>query len=200
MSIGGKVPTRRGDFRLMVRTARLVLSVPTYAFVAVVSGTVALTAFVMTQNATLVSDTVIGGSLPVANRLTILSEIYPFVGGFYDTPSSVAMVGLAVLSGINIALVTYHFREHDLSASGSGGSAFGVVLGVLGAGCAACGSAVLFGVLSVFGAGGLVLALPFEGLEISLLAVVVLFLSTYWLSEGMRGGEVAGCPIDVTDS
>jgi hypothetical protein len=27
--------------------------------------------------------------------------------------------------------------------------------------------------------------------------VVVLILSLYWLADGMRGGTVAGCPVDV---
>ncbi|ERH06686.1 MAG: hypothetical protein J07HN4v3_02309 [Halonotius sp. J07HN4] len=101
------------------------------------------------------------------------------------------------LVGANLALVTYHFREHDLSAAGSGGSLLGVALGVLGAGCAACGSAILLGVLSVFGASGLVLLLPLGGLELSLLAVIALVLSTYWVADGMRGGEIQGCPITV---
>jgi hypothetical protein len=93
--------------------------------------------------------------------------------------------------------VAYHVREHGLSAEGSGGSAIGVFLGLLGAGCAACGSAILVGVLSLVGAAGLATALPLEGLEFSGLAVVALLLSTYWLADGMRGGEIRGCPVDL---
>lgn len=194
--MGGRLPTRRKDIRLIGRTTRLVLSVPLYAVLAVVVSFVSLTAFTVSQNWGFFTGTVVGGNLPLTNRLVILSEFYPFVGTFYGTAASVAMVVIAVLAGVNIALVTYHFREHEISASGGGGSLVGVVLGLLGAGCAACGSAVLLGVLSLFGAGGLVLALPFDGLEISLLAVVALLLSTYWIADGMRGGEVAGCPIE----
>lgn len=195
--MGARIPTGADDLRLMARTVRLVVSVPVYAFIGIVAGFVAVTGFVLTQNLSLVTDTVIGSSLPVSNRLVILSEIYPFVGNFYSTPAAVAMSVLAVLVGVNIALVTYHFREHEVSASGSGGSVMGIGLGVLGAGCAACGSALLFGLLSLFGAGSLVFLLPFDGLEVTVLAATALLLSTYWIAEGMRGGKVEGCPIDI---
>lgn len=195
--MSGRLPTSTTDLRLMTKTARLVLSRPTYAVVAVVASVVAVTGFAVSQNLSLVGNSVVGGSLPLTNRLVILSEIYPFVGGFYGAPAASAMVVVSALTGVNIAMVTYHFREHDISTSGSAGSLFGVALGLLGAGCAACGSALLLGVLSLFGASGLVLVLPLDGLEISLAAVVALLLSTYWLADGMRGGEVAGCPIDV---
>jgi len=72
----------------------------------------------------------------------------------------------------------------------------GVVLGVLGAGCAACGSTVLVGLLSLLGVSVSLVALPLEGLEFALGAVVVLVLSIYWLADGMRGGRVRGCPVD----
>ncbi|MFC6724776.1 hypothetical protein ACFQE1_10400 [Halobium palmae] len=52
-------------------------------------------------------------------------------------------------------------------------------------------------VFSLFGASGLLLLLPLEGLEFSLLAGVALVLSMYWIADGMRGGEVNGCPVDV---
>lgn len=63
------------------------------------------------------------------------------------------------------------------------------------AGCAACGSAVLAGLLSLFGVAGAGTLLPLDGLEFSLLALVALVLSIYWVAEGMRGGEIRGCPV-----
>ena len=38
---------------------------------------------------------------------------------------------------------------------------------------------------------------PPDGLEFALGAVVVLTLSIYWLADGMRGGEINGCPVDI---
>lgn len=93
-------------------------------------------------------------------------------------------------------MAVYHFREHRVSVQQGGTSAAGVLLGTLGAGCAACGSAVLVGLLSLFGVSTSLLFLPLDGLEFALGAVVVLLLSVFWLADGMRGGEIDGCPVE----
>ena len=181
----------------MGRTARLVLSIPAYALVAVVGATLGLTLFVATQNSQAVLDLVVGGSLPLGSRVTILLELYPFTGSVYGPLTSAVLCLLAALVGVDVAMVAYHVREHGLSAREGGGSAVGLILGTLGAGCAACGTAILAGLLSLVGGAGLVTLLPLEGLELSLVASVVVVLSIYWLAEGMRGGEINGCPVDI---
>ena len=189
------LPTRTADWRLLARTLRLVLGIPVYAVVALVAAFLTLTLFVYSQNFALVSFAV-SGQLGLDDSLTILVGLYPFVGDSFTLLQEIALVGVAILSGVDIAFVTYHLREHGISAAETGGGAVGVFLGLLGAGCAACGSAILVGVLSLFGAAGLVTLLPFEGLEFVGLAVIALVLSMYWLADGMRGGEIRGCPID----
>nr|WP_245576027.1 hypothetical protein [Haloplanus natans] len=186
------LPLRRDDWRLMGRTARLVLGVPAYALLGVVAAAVALTGFVLSQNLPFVGD-VLAGPVPASALL----ELYPFVGISYGPVTGTVVVLVSLLVGVDIALVAYHVREHRLSAEGSGGSLIGVLLGTLGAGCAACGSAILAGVLSLFGAAGLVTLLPLDGLEFAILALAALVLSIHWLADGMRGGEIRGCPVDL---
>lgn len=190
------VPSGRDDVRLVGRTARLVLSLPAYALVALLTTLAALTAFAVAQNLTLVTDVVVGGSLPVGTRLSVLLELFPVVGALYSPAQSVVVLAVAALVGVDVAMVVYHLREHGVSARSGGGSLAGVVLGTLGAGCAACGTAVLAGLLSLVGVGGATLLLPFEGLELGVLAALSLLLSMFWLADGMRGGEINGCPID----
>lgn len=191
-----RLPTSRADARLVARTVRLVLSIPVYAVVGVTGALVALSAFVLSQNLPLVGALVVGGSLPLAARLTLLANLYPVVGNAYDTATTTVLLLVAAVVGANVALVVYHLREHRVSLTQGSGSLAGVVLGTLGAGCVACGSALLAGVLSLVGGSGVLLALPLDGLEFALLALVPLVLSTYWLADGMRGGEVNGCPVD----
>lgn len=188
-------PTTGSDWRRMGRTARLVLSVPSYAAVALVAAVVGLSLFVFSLNVPLVRFA-LSGDLSPGTRTTLLASLYPFVGTAFDRLQSTLLVVVAVLFGVDVALVAYHLREHGASLSAGGGSAVGGVLGALGAGCAACGSAVLVGVLSLLGVSTSLLFLPLEGLEFSLLAVVALALSIHWVAEGMRGAEVAGCPVD----
>ena len=194
---GVSLPTRATDWRLMARTARLVLSLPAYGALAVVTAIAALSTFVLTQNPGFVSAVVLFGSADAVTRLQALLGLYPLFGSAYSIPVAAVLLLVSVLVGVNLAMVAYHIREHDLGAREGAGSAAGVLLGIVGAGCAACGSAVLAGVLTLVGAGGLLTLLPFHGLEFALLALVAVLLSTYWLAMGMRGGEIAGCPVDI---
>ena len=195
-TLGVRLPTSAADLRLVVRTARLVLRLPAYAVTALVVTLATLSAFVLSQNLALVGDVVLGGSLPLDARLRVVTELYPFVGTSYSAVTGSALIVVSALTGVNLAMVAYHVREHGLSPEGSGGSIAGVLLGALGAGCAACGSAVLAGVLSLVGASSLALLLPLDGVEFALLASVALLLSMFWLAEGMRGGVIGGCPVD----
>ena len=191
-----RFPTRQRDWHLMGRTIYLVLRVPAYLVLAVLASLASLALFSIPQNWALFLDVVVGGQLPLDSRAMLLLELLPFVGTSFTVAQGLVLVLAAVLAGLNIALATYHFREHRVSLSAGSGSIGGLVLGTLGAGCAACGTAVLAGLLSLVGAAGVLTILPLEGLEIAFLAVVFIGLSIWWLADGMRGGEIAGCPVD----
>ncbi|ERG90919.1 MAG: hypothetical protein J07HQW1_00949 [Haloquadratum walsbyi J07HQW1] len=180
----------------MGRIIKLVLTIPRYAIIAVIAAVAALTLFVLSLNIQLVTDLIISGALPLTDRIMILIELYPFIGTSFGLLSGALLSTVSALTGVNVAMAGYHIREHELTVAGSGASMLGIVFGTLGAGCAACGSAVLLGILGLFGISTSLLFLPLDGLEFAILALVVITLSIYWLADGMRGGMVNGCPID----
>ena len=188
------LPTRGADWRLMGRTARLVLGGPGYALLAALAAVAALSLFVFSLNLSLV-EFALGGALGPAATVELLLQLYPFVGTAFPPLQGGLLVAVAALTGVDVAMAVYHVREHDLGVE-AGTGLVGVVFGTLGAGCAACGSAVLLGVLSLFGVGTLTV-LPLDGLEFAVLGLVVVLLSIYWLADGMRGGEIRGCPVDL---
>lgn len=186
-SFGPRLPTRRRDWALTGRVVGTVLRRPAYGILAGVTALLALAGFVVAGNATVVLDLVVGGDLPVVDRLRLLARLAPFGGGV-GPAGRVAVVAVAALLGVDVALLASHAREHDLSLrAGAGGSA-GVLLATLGAGCGLCGASLLAGLLAMAGvAGGLVL-LPFHGLEVLAVAAALVVLSIHWLAAGMHGG------------
>lgn len=189
-----RLPTEVDDWRLVGRTVRLVLGLPAYAALAVVAAVVALSAFVLGQNVAL-AEFAVAAPIDLKDKATILLGLYPFLGTNYGPVAELLLAAVAGLSGVDAALLGYHFREHGLGVRESGGGTVGLVLGALGAGCAACGSAVLAGLLSLFGVAGAATLLPFDGAEFSVLALVELVLSLFWVADGLRGGEIRGCPV-----
>lgn len=195
---GLELPTRARDWKVMGRVVRLVLSMPQYTMFAVIYGLLGLSVFVFARNVTILQRVIVFGTLPLESRFHVLIQMYPGIGSAYTVTQTVMLVATAALVGINLSMVTYHFREHGVSLREGSGGVSGVVLGILGGGCAACGSAVFAGLLSMVGAAGVLTILPLDGLEFALLALAILMLSIYWLAEGMRGGEIAGCPVEFT--
>lgn len=181
----------------MGRTIRLVLTLPRYAALTVLYGWLGLSVFVFARNLSVLTEVILFGNLPLDTRLTILLEMYPGVSTAFTIEQSAVLLATAVLVGIDLSMLTYHVLEHSLTLRDGSGSLTGVLLGTLGGGCAACGSALFVGILSLVGAGGLLTALPLDGLEFALGAMVLLVLSIYWLADGMRGGRIAGCPVDI---
>lgn len=192
-----RLPTRFHDWQLMTRTIRLVLGIPTYSLLTLLASIGSLSVFVLSRNLNLFIDVIVLGDLSLMTRFSVLVGLYPLVGNAYALSSALLLVVTALLVGIDIALITYHLQINGLTIREGTGGVSGVVLGTLGAGCAACGSAVLAGLFSLVGAGSALTLLPLDGLEFTLIALVVLVLSIHWIVEGLRGGEIRGCPVEM---
>lgn len=93
--------------------------------------------------------------------------------------SAVTTVLTALLFGVNISIVAYYVRKKKiiLEKSGVATSTFGLIIGVLGIGCASCGSLLV----SLLGLGGALVFLPFGGQEFGVIGVLLLLFSAYTL-------------------
>jgi hypothetical protein len=125
------------------------------------------------------------GSVGLWSKLSFLVSLYGTIGTSFTIFSGSILILSVVLFGINIALLIFYIRRRQ-STSNAGGTASLVSLGgavsaVLGIGCAACGSVILTAVLGLLGAGGLLVLLPFHGVEFGVLGVVLLLVSCWYL-------------------
>jgi hypothetical protein len=93
--------------------------------------------------------------------------------------SAVSTVLTALLFGVNISIVTYYIRKRKmmLKKSGVATSTLGLITGILGIGCASCGSLLV----SLLGLGGALAFLPFGGQELGVIGVLLLLFSAYTL-------------------
>lgn len=119
-------------------------------------------------------------------------------GPLFTTISFALSLTISVLFGIYLALLIFRRdlikdnknslpRTEPPSGSGTGAKINfpglgGTVAGVLAAACPTCG-APLF---ALFGAPLALMALPFQGLEIKVLSILLLFLSVYLLAESIE--------------
>lgn len=88
-------------------------------------------------------------------------------------------IAIAILFGINVVLFIHYIRKQKTGVSKINGVAGigGLVSGIFGIGCAACGTFILTWVLSLIGAVGLLSFLPLGGEEFGIIGVILLVVS-----------------------
>jgi hypothetical protein len=116
---------------------------------------------------------------PLALKLRTAAEVlwngrvvFAHEGGWLALP-------LAALFGLNAAMIFRYVRAQARVNRAAGVSAVGIVIGLLGVGCAACGSVLLASLLGL----GAVAALPFHGREFGWLGLAVTVVSTFMIAE-----------------
>jgi len=154
---------------------------PAYLFLALVLASVLFLIYFLVNDISLFrSAAAISGSLPFlwkvfANQVSMIARI----NGWFN----VLAIGLvAVLGGINLALTILRvWRTRVFIGRASLMGILGTFGGALAASCSACTSALV----SLLGITGGLAIFPFGGLEISLLAIVVLSASLYFASKSL---------------
>lgn len=101
---------------------------------------------------------------------------------------AISLIVFGLLLGMNAVLLWQYIGRKrrqticiDYAPNNHGVAISGTVASLFGIGCAACGSAILFAILNIIGAGGLLLWLPLHGEEFSIIGIVLLSYATWAL-------------------
>lgn len=148
---------------------------------------VVVTVYLM--NASLVKDALFGAH-SLGYRWNILIALLMGMWTAMSGLSLFLLTAVAMLTGLNLVLTLE--RLQSIRSSGKmhwaiGGSS---ILGIVGSGCASCGLPIL----ALLGFGGAAAYLPFQGMELSLIAIALLSVSLYVLMKGRE--EQAYCVIE----
>ncbi len=121
----------------------------------------------------------------VVEKASFLFSLYGSIGTNFTLVSASYTIIIAILFGMNVALLTYYIKRAQRGARGLGSSGAagigGLVSGIFGIGCAACGTFILTSVLTLFGATGLLAMLPFGGEEFGFIGIGLLVYAIYIL-------------------
>ncbi|MDP2734846.1 MAG: hypothetical protein Q8P12_01420 [bacterium] len=122
----------------------------------------------------------------ISPNLLFLAEVFVYhirTVSFAVGWLNVAAVGVvAVLGGINLSLTAFRVRRTGVLVGRTGAlSALGSLTGAFAASCSACSTALI----SVLGISGGLAIFPFGGLEISILAMVILLAALYYIAKSL---------------
>ena len=179
---------------------RQVFAYPSYS---VLAGVLAILAFLLAvwfPNLGLIGEVFSGSNAPLAAKLGIALSLLGGIGTNFSLLSAGYTIAIAVLFGLIAAMIAYLVKQRRIAAARQNiaiGSA-SVASGVLGIGCAACGSLILGAVLPSLGIAGALAALPLNGEEFGILSVALLFASLLLISKNIA--EPIACPLARTRS
>lgn len=138
-------------------------------------------------NLGLIAEVFSGSSAPLSDGLSLAWSLLGAIVTNFSLLSASYTIAIAALFGICMAMIVYLLTLRRVSAAGQNiAIGFGgIASGVLGIGCAACGSLVLGAAVPFFGAAGALAALPLNGAEFGILSVALLVVSLVLISKSI---------------
>ena len=177
-----------------LRAGQKVFSAPSYAITAVALSVAAFLFAVWLPNIGLVTDVFTHSSAPIGEKLRLAVTLLGGIRTNFSFLSATYTILIALLFGMNIAMIAYYLKQRVpvLRRENFFAGIFGIASGVLGVGCAACGSFILTTTLSFIGASGALALLPLKGGEFGILSVILLGASIYLISRKINDPLI--CP------
>jgi len=161
-----------------------------YILLAAIVALATFTVAILLPNTKLVFQVVPDATIALGAKLRLLFSLFGSIQTNFTVVSAAYTIAIAVLFGINIALFAYYIRSRRSATAAGGTNAAagigGVVSGMFGIGCAACGTFILTWVLGFIGAAGLISFLPLGGEEFGILGVLLLSFSVYMVAQKVQ--------------
>ncbi len=151
---------------------------------------VVFTLAIWLPNISLISVVLGSQTASAMEKMSFLWSLYGSIQTNFTIVSAMYTVAIALFFGIQATLLTYYISK---VRGGAGGvkrigavSLSGLMSGIFGIGCAACGTFILTSILASFGAAGLLAFLPFGGEEFGVLGVSLLLYSIFLLLKKIK--------------
>ena len=143
---------------------------------------------VLLPNSSLIGIVASSPDIPLSQKLGIPLSLLGSIITNFTILSALSTIVIATLFGINVAMMVYFLRRKisDVKQMGITTGFLGVTSGIVGIGCAACGSFLLTSALSLFGASSILASLPLAGGEFGILGVILLLISAHTIAKQIQ--------------
>lgn len=158
-----------------------VFSKPAYATLAICVSVGVLVIALWLPNLKLIASVIASPNVPLASKIELPLSLLGSLSTNFTPFSASYTIALSVLFGMYVAMMTYFLRRRirETKQSGVVTGVFGTISGILGVGCAACGSLAFGTIFSLIGASGVVALLPLGGGEFGIIGVGLLMIALY---------------------
>lgn len=177
---------------MIIQALQKVYRKPTYILLALITSAVVFAFAVWLPNIPLIVKVMGHPGIPLTQKLDLPISLLGSIVTNFTLLSASYTIAIAVLFGMNVAMIVYFLRRRvdDVKQAGMATGLFGITSGVIGMGCAACGSFLLMSVLSLFGASWILSFLPLGGGEFGILGVILLAASLHMTAKKIQNPAV----------
>ena len=163
-----------------------------YALIALVTSAVVFAFAVWFPNISLIVEIMGHPGISFSQKLDLPISLLGSIATNFTLLSASYTIAIALLFGVNLAMTIYFLRRKisEVRQSGVATGFIGLASGVLGMGCAACGSLLLTSGLSLVGASGILAFLPLAGGEFGILGVILLLASIYLIAKQIQNPAI----------
>lgn len=162
---------------------------PVYWVIAIFSALVLLSIIILLPSYRLIGIVIFGNVFTLGQKLRILVTSFGAFQTNFTVSSRIFSLILSALVGINMAMFAYYWRARVASRRVQASSMFGVLVGILGVGCSACGSLAISTIFGISTAGVVINFLPFKGIELNLLSIFIIAGSIIYLAKKLQSPD-----------
>ena len=165
---------------------RYVFSKPRYIVLSIAVFIIVLTLAIWLPNLNFLRHITISDTFSSSQKIGIIASVF---GSFQTnfTPFSRAITILvSLLFAINFSFFVYFFLRAARFSKETGIGTSGFIFGIIGIGCATCGSVILSSILGIGATAGFIGILPLKGQEFGILSIILLSISIYLLSKKIK--------------
>lgn len=176
---------------MLIQALREVFGKTSYLAIAIIGGFAIFTFAVWLPNFSLIVNTLGNSGVPLGIKAQLLAGLFEGITTNFNAFGAVSLILISVLFGINLAMAIYLVKKNGAPGrSAMAAGAGGMVSGIFGVGCAACGSFLATSILSLFGAAGAISLLPLKGAEFSVASILLLCASIYFAARKIAAPHV----------
>src|SRR3989338_9925447 len=165
---------------MLFQALQKVFRKPMYILLALITSSAVFAFAVWLPNISLIVKVMGHPGISLTQKLDLPISLLGSIVTNFTLLSALYTITIAILFGVYVAMLAY-FLKRRIKEVGQGGVAtgfLGITSGVLGVGCAACGSFLLTS-LTLVGASGVLPFLPLGGSEFWIIGVILLTLAIY---------------------
>ena len=177
---------------MVIQALQKVFQKPLYVILTLVISTAVFVFAVWFPNISLIVKIMGHPGISFSEKLYLPISLLGSIVTNFTLLSAMYTIAIAILFGVNFSMIIYflHRRIVDVKQNGITMGFFGIASGVIGMGCAACGSFLLTSILSLFGATWILSFLPLTGGEFGILGVILLTISFYVIAKQIQNPAV----------